>query len=78
MRNHKLVVFGEHRSEDKTHADEDSSRDNQNARAICVKDLTDDCRQKELAEELVILCQRRIVNEGPYIPSGRVGLTQSS
>lgn len=78
MRNHKLVVFGEHRSEDKTQADEDSSRDNQNARAIRVKDLTDDCGEKELAEEFNILCQRRIVNEEPYIPSGRVGLTQSS
>ena len=79
MGNHELVVFSEHRSEDKAYADKDGSRDKQNARAISVKDLTHDRREKELAGRFVILCPRRVVkNEKLYIPSGRVGLTRSS
>ena len=79
MGNHELVVFGEHRGEDETRADEDGPHDKQNTRAIRVKDLTDDCREKELAEVSVILCPRRTVrDERAYIPSGRVGLTRSN
>ena len=79
MGNHKLVVFGDHRSEDKAYADKDGSRDKQNARAIRVEDLTDNRREKELAGRFVILCPRRVVRDKkPYIPSGRVGLTRSN
>ena len=79
MGNHKLVVFGEHRSENKACADKDGSRDKQNARAIRVEDLTHDRREKELAGRFVIQCPQRVVrNEKPYIPLGRVGLTRSN
>jgi len=69
-----LVVFGEYRGEDKTQADENGPYDKQNARAMRVEDLTNDRREKELADMFVILCPRRIVN----IPSGRVGQIQSN
>jgi len=58
-----LVVFSEHRGEDKTQADEDGPHDKQNTRAIRVEDLTNGRREKELAEVFVILCSRRIVRD---------------
>jgi len=61
MGDHELVVFGQHRREDKTQADEDGSHDEQNARAIRVEDLTNDRREKELVGEFVIQCPRRII-----------------
>ena len=63
MRIHELVVFGKHRGEDKTQADEDGPHDKQNTRAIHVEDLTDSRRKKELAKVFVILCSRWIVRD---------------
>ena len=54
MADHQLVVLGDHRGEDKTQADEDGAPDEQKARAIRIKDLADDGREKELAGVFVI------------------------
>ena len=61
MGDHKLIVFGEHRSEDETQADKDGAHDDQHARAIRVKDLADDRRKKELARLFVIRCTGWII-----------------
>lgn len=50
MTDHKLVVFSEHRGEDETQSDENGSHNEQNARAISVEDLANNCRKKELNE----------------------------